>query len=254
MLDDAPTRRRTHNSPRTSPFPSDAELWGSPIIYYEVALQELTQDPNRDPSAARFAECMRLYDEVAARIPKWQQVLALLKSEILVASLSSAVTTKNALGRVPFFDIVEQAATEIAVLKTLTRQDGLDAQLRNALADMQQENRTLSQECATAKREAEQLRSDLRRCDSWRPGVAQGAQAGTWGGTGKGPWVDQAGCDKCKKSTVHHPSSHHSRMGGGTRLPQTSFTPPLWTGDRVALQALDSHPWRGWDRTAPGRW
>ena len=59
-----------------------------------------------------------------------------------------------------------------------------------------------------------------------------------------------AGCDKRKNSTVHHPSSHHSRMAGGTRLPQTSFTPPLWTGDR----ALDSHPSRGWDRTAPGRW
>ena len=54
--------------------------------------------------------------------------------------------------------------------------------------------------------------------------------------------VNHAGCDNCKNSTVHHPSSHHSRMGGGTRLPQTSFTPPLWTGNKVALQALDSHP------------
>ena len=58
--------------------------------------------------------------------------------------------------------------------------------------------------------------------------------------------------EKCKGPTIHDPSFHHSRMGGGTWNPKTSFPPPLWTGDRVALQALDSHS--GWDRTTPGRW
>ena len=41
---------------------------------------------------------------------------------------------------------------------------------------------------------------------------------------------------------LHSPSSLYSRMGGGTRFPQTSFTPILWTGDRAGLQAANSHP------------
>uniref|UniRef100_A0A7S1J486 Uncharacterized protein n=1 Tax=Eutreptiella gymnastica TaxID=73025 RepID=A0A7S1J486_9EUGL len=172
FMTESDTGHRQSSSERPSPARQspEAEHWSSPIIYYEVALQELTRDPLRPPDSKRLAECMRLYDEIASRLPKWHRCFTLLRTELMASILSTTVTRQNPLGRVPYFELLSKGMKELATLKRWTQQEGPEAKLKEAHGELEalqaqvKELKTDAQRSAELRQELAQVRKDLETC------------------------------------------------------------------------------------------